>query len=161
MARSRARLTKLEKQLLAILKDREGEEACPACGGGDCQRLLLEGEPALCEVCGKPVAAVVIREVVVETVEDVRRALAEAAAAGVEVLGPLAHHASEDAPESYQTISNCTFSGNTAYAFGGGIYEDLATNLTVSNCTIFGNSTDIDYRDSRGGGGIYSNLWNG
>jgi hypothetical protein len=69
------------------MEQREREAGCPACAG--CQRLLLEGEDDRCEVCGEPVAAVVLREVVVETHEDVSRARAAAAAAGIEVLGPL------------------------------------------------------------------------
>jgi len=47
------------------------------------------------------------------------------------------------------TISNCTISGNTAGAYGGGLQNDGT--LTVSNCIISGNSAG-----NGTGGGIYN-----
>ncbi|MHC4574925.1 MAG: S8 family serine peptidase [Planctomycetota bacterium] len=48
------------------------------------------------------------------------------------------------------TISNCTFTENTASYQGGAIYNGLATNVTVTNCTLSQN------RASNKGGGLYS-----
>jgi len=44
------------------------------------------------------------------------------------------------------SVTNCTFSGNTAY-YGGGIYNDSSSHVT--NCTFSGNSANY-------GGGMYS-----
>ena len=37
------------------------------------------------------------------------------------------------------TVSNCTFSGNTANQFGGGMSNGIFSNSTVTNCTFSGN----------------------
>jgi hypothetical protein len=50
---------------------------------------------------------------------------------------------------SYPTITNCTFRGNSARDFGGGMYNS-SNNLTVSNCRFSGNSTNYK------GGGMYN-----
>jgi parallel beta-helix repeat protein/predicted outer membrane repeat protein len=47
-------------------------------------------------------------------------------------------------------ITNCTFTGNSALARGGGIYSDSG-NLSLTNCTFTGNQAVSD-----GGGGIYA-----
>ena len=52
---------------------------------------------------------------------------------------------------SSPTVSNCRFSGNTADLFGGGIYNNGDSSPTVSNCTFSGNSATVGY-----GGGICS-----
>ena len=51
---------------------------------------------------------------------------------------------------SSPTVSNCTFSGNTARYFGGGIYN-LCSSPTVSNCTFGGNTVT-----NGSGGGMYN-----
>ena len=48
---------------------------------------------------------------------------------------------------SSPTITNCTFTGNTAYR-GGGMYN-TSSSPTVTNCTFTGNTADL-------GGGIYN-----
>ncbi len=50
---------------------------------------------------------------------------------------------------SSPTVTNCSFSGNTAI-FGGGMYNEASSNPIVTNCTFSGNSADA-------GGGM-SNL---
>jgi fibronectin-binding autotransporter adhesin len=50
------------------------------------------------------------------------------------------------------TVSNSTFSGNSAGYVGGGISNGDGSTLTVSNSTFFGNHADIY------GGGIYNSL---
>ena len=47
---------------------------------------------------------------------------------------------------SSPTVTNCIFSGNTAATMGGGIYNDNNCSPTVTNCTFSGNSA------SSGGG---------
>lgn len=51
--------------------------------------------------------------------------------------------------EGKATVSNCTFSGNSAHAWGGGLYNNFAE-MMVSNCTITANTANI----SGGIGGI-------
>ncbi|MBK8567608.1 MAG: hypothetical protein IPN76_30900 [Saprospiraceae bacterium] len=46
-------------------------------------------------------------------------------------------------------VTNCIFSGNTA-SFGGGIYNHGSSSPTLTNCSFSGNSTD------GGGGGMYN-----
>jgi len=46
------------------------------------------------------------------------------------------------------TVTNCTFRVNSAGDFGGGIYNDDASNPTLIDCTFSGNS-------AYNGGGIY------
>ena len=50
---------------------------------------------------------------------------------------------------SSPTVTNCTFSGNTSMHHGGGMHI-LNSSLTVTNCTFSGNSATV------GGGGIYN-----
>ena len=50
---------------------------------------------------------------------------------------------------SSPTITNCTFTGNSA-GWGGGISNDNSSSPTITNCTFTGNSADAD------GGGIYN-----
>jgi hypothetical protein len=47
------------------------------------------------------------------------------------------------------TVANCMFSGNVAYQFGGGMYNNFGSSPTVSNCTFSGNSAQM-------GGGMYN-----
>ena len=54
---------------------------------------------------------------------------------------------------SSSTVTNCTFSGNTAYWQGGGMYN-YHSSSTVTNCTFSGN-TKGTYQDG-GGGGMYN-----
>ena len=54
---------------------------------------------------------------------------------------------------SSSTVTNCTFSGNTAYWQGGGMYN-YHSSPTVTNCTFSGN-TKGTYQDG-GGGGMYN-----
>ena len=51
---------------------------------------------------------------------------------------------------SSPAVTNCTFSGNSA-DFGGGMYINASSSPTVTNCTFSGNSTDVN------GGGMYNN----
>jgi hypothetical protein len=51
---------------------------------------------------------------------------------------------------SSPTVTNCTFSGNTATSFGGGMSNFLHSSPTVTNCTFSGNTAG----DS--GGGMYN-----
>ncbi|UCC23004.1 MAG: right-handed parallel beta-helix repeat-containing protein [Planctomycetota bacterium] len=50
---------------------------------------------------------------------------------------------------SSPTVTNCTFSGNTAADNGGGMSNNNSSNPTVTNCTFSGNTAD-------GGGGMYN-----
>jgi parallel beta-helix repeat protein/predicted outer membrane repeat protein len=50
---------------------------------------------------------------------------------------------------SSPTVTNCTFSSNTA-TWGGGMYNEDASNPTVNNCTFSGNTAD------QYGGGMYN-----
>jgi parallel beta-helix repeat protein len=43
------------------------------------------------------------------------------------------------------------FSGNTAYQYGGGVYNERSTATTLTNCTLSGNTALTD------GGGIRNN----
>ncbi len=52
---------------------------------------------------------------------------------------------------SSPTLVNCTFSGNSAGSYGGGMYKEGYGSSTLVNCTFSGNSAG-SY-----GGGIYSN----
>ena len=52
---------------------------------------------------------------------------------------------------SSPTVTNCTFSGNTAAANGGGMYNALNSNPTVTNCTFSVNSATFN------GGGMANN----
>jgi hypothetical protein len=98
------RIERLARQLDRLEKEHGTEAGCEICSGGNYQRIITEGEDPRCPACGSTAGVLTIGERIVSTPEEVAAALAEAAAAGVEVLGPLAHHASEDAPEAYQTI---------------------------------------------------------
>ncbi|MHC4475395.1 MAG: right-handed parallel beta-helix repeat-containing protein [Planctomycetota bacterium] len=52
------------------------------------------------------------------------------------------------------TVSNCTFSSNTAEGDGGGMANDTSSDPTVTNCTFTGNSaTGLEGN----GGGMYNN----
>jgi probable HAF family extracellular repeat protein/parallel beta-helix repeat protein len=48
------------------------------------------------------------------------------------------------------TVTNCTFSGNTASQLGGGMYNDEDSSPMVTNCTFSGNSAHSE------GGGMYN-----
>ncbi|MCK4659257.1 MAG: hypothetical protein KAV82_07010, partial [Phycisphaerae bacterium] len=52
--------------------------------------------------------------------------------------------------DSSPTVTNCTFSGNSADYHGGGMCNDFYSSPTVTNCTFSGNSADDD------GGGMYN-----
>ncbi|MCH8345021.1 MAG: right-handed parallel beta-helix repeat-containing protein [Planctomycetes bacterium] len=52
------------------------------------------------------------------------------------------------------TVTNCTFSGNTATGFGGGGMLNLSSNPMVTNCTFSGNTAGVY---GGGMGGIDSN----
>jgi len=52
--------------------------------------------------------------------------------------------------DSSPTVTNCTFSDNTASDNGGGMYNSTSSSPTVTNCTFSGN-TASDY-----GGGMYN-----
>ncbi len=52
------------------------------------------------------------------------------------------------------TITNCLFTGNTANQFGGAI-ANQASNLTISNCTFQANKASLQ-TDYLGGGGIFN-----
>jgi parallel beta-helix repeat protein len=47
------------------------------------------------------------------------------------------------------TVTNCTFSGNTADNSGGGMYNTLSSNPTITNCKFNGNNAYF-------GGGMYN-----
>ncbi len=49
------------------------------------------------------------------------------------------------------SVTNCTFSGNTAIRYGGGVFS-LDGSLTLTNCTFSGNSSL-----SAGGGAVNEN----
>ena len=51
---------------------------------------------------------------------------------------------------SSPTVTNCTFSGNWAFLFGGGMYNEISSNPTVTNCTFSGNGAGFR------GGGMYN-----
>jgi hypothetical protein len=51
---------------------------------------------------------------------------------------------------SSPTVTNCTFSDNSATSLGGGMYNDSGSSPTVTNCTFSGNSASW-------GGGMYNN----
>ena len=51
------------------------------------------------------------------------------------------------------TVTNSTFSGNSAGLYGGGIFNQSGGTLTVTNSTFSGNSTSASGSD---GGGIYN-----
>ena len=51
---------------------------------------------------------------------------------------------------SSPTLTNCTFSGNSAGEWGGGMYNGDKSSPTVTNCTFSGHST------SKKGGGMYN-----
>ncbi|MHC4613584.1 MAG: choice-of-anchor Q domain-containing protein [Planctomycetota bacterium] len=51
---------------------------------------------------------------------------------------------------SSPTVTNCTFSGNTADGFGGAMHNHWDSSPTVTNCTFSGNSAVVD------GGGMYN-----
>ncbi|MBW8017328.1 MAG: hypothetical protein FVQ82_14195 [Planctomycetes bacterium] len=55
---------------------------------------------------------------------------------------------------SSPTVSNCTFSGNTANVGGGGMCNGNNSSPTVSNCTFSGNTANY------GGGGMGGGMWN-
>ena len=46
---------------------------------------------------------------------------------------------------SSPTVTNCTFSGNTANGWGGGMYNSSSSSPTVSNCILWGDSPDEIY----------------
>ncbi|HEX7343049.1 MAG TPA: hypothetical protein VF398_02210 [bacterium] len=50
--------------------------------------------------------------------------------------------------ESDIAIDSCTFANNSARAFGGGVYCDLNSQLTITNTTVAGNSSEWE------GGGL-------
>ena len=55
---------------------------------------------------------------------------------------------------SSPTVTNCTFTGNSAEV-GGGMYNEWLSSPTVTNCTFTGNSAHAD-SDYDGGGGMYN-----
>jgi hypothetical protein len=57
----------------------------------------------------------------------------------------------ENFSNSRPTVTNCTFTGNSAGQWGGGMSNWSSGNPTVTNCTFTGNSADY------GGGGMYNN----
>ena len=52
------------------------------------------------------------------------------------------------------TVTNCTFSGNSASSRGGGMYNFNNSNPTMTNCTFSGNSHTGVF--GAGGGGMYN-----
>jgi parallel beta-helix repeat protein len=54
---------------------------------------------------------------------------------------------------SSSTVTNCIFSGNSAYYFGGGMFNKLS-NPTVTNCTFYNNTANWD------GGGMFNDYSN-
>jgi parallel beta-helix repeat protein len=52
--------------------------------------------------------------------------------------------------ESSPTVTNCSFIGNTAIAYGGAMYNQWGANPNVTNCTFTGNSAVYD------GGGMHN-----
>jgi parallel beta-helix repeat protein len=54
---------------------------------------------------------------------------------------------------SSPTVTNCTFSGNVAVDAGGGIYNDRFSSPTVTNCTFSGNTV---IGGNGKGGGMYN-----
>jgi len=51
--------------------------------------------------------------------------------------------------QSNPTVTNCTFSGNSAGIWGGGLSSTLNSFPTITNCTFSGNTAPV-------GGGIYT-----
>jgi hypothetical protein len=88
------RLDKLIHQARQVIGLLEQEAGCPACAGR--QRIVREGDPAACELCGRDDGAIIVTEIVVETAEDVRAATAAALAAGHELIGPFARGGCDD-----------------------------------------------------------------
>ena len=58
---------------------------------------------------------------------------------------------------SSPTVTNCTFSGNSAY-YGGGMNNHNHSSPTVTNCTFSGNSAYSTSTDMPGGGGGMCNI---
>jgi parallel beta-helix repeat protein len=54
---------------------------------------------------------------------------------------------------SSPTVTNCRFSGNMASTYGGGMYNKYSSNPTVTNCTFIENMADLA---NGGGGGMYN-----
>jgi hypothetical protein len=54
--------------------------------------------------------------------------------------------------DSTPTVSNCTFSLNTATRSGGGVCNSTYTSPTITNCTFYGNTAD------EAGGGMHNYL---
>lgn len=74
-----------------------------------------------------------------------------------------AGHADEDDPSlacgggmyadmGSPTVANCTFSGNSAASYGGGIYNYNGSHSNVTNCIFSGNNATY------GGGGMFNNV---
>jgi len=55
----------------------------------------------------------------------------------------------ENYESSSPTVINCTFSGNSARSSGGGMYNTYNSSPTLTNCTFSGNSAEF-------GGGMYN-----
>jgi hypothetical protein len=94
-------LAKLTRRVRQVMEQREREAGCPACAGR--QRLVREGDPVACELCGRDDGAIIVSEIVVETAEDIVAATAAALAAGHELLGPFAWNGGHESPGT-QTI---------------------------------------------------------
>lgn len=55
--------------------------------------------------------------------------------------------------EASPSIEDCVLTGNTAVIYGGGIYIENASGITIRGCTVSGNTVQNDWR---GGGGLYT-----
>jgi CSLREA domain-containing protein len=55
------------------------------------------------------------------------------------------------ADSSTLTLTNCTFTGNSAFDYGGGVWSQNTVTLTVTNCTFTGNAAL-----GNAGGGIFN-----
>jgi hypothetical protein len=116
------RLDKLIFQARQVIGLRGREAGCPGCSGPGYQRLVREGEPAVCGACGGPVDAVVISEAVVTTPQEVAEATAAALAAGRILLGPLLWAGLDDdlADQPRQVLERVEDFGEDAPAAGDG-----------------------------------------
>jgi hypothetical protein len=90
------RLDKLILQARQVTGLRGREAGCPACSGAGYQRLVLEGEPTACELCGREIDVVVITETIVDSPAAIAEATASALAAGRTLIGPLAWAGRDD-----------------------------------------------------------------
>jgi hypothetical protein len=54
------------------------------------------------------------------------------------------------------TLTDCILRGNSAKAFGGGMFSDWSSYPTLINCTFKGNSVQSQWAPQREGGGMYT-----